>query len=74
MSKRSPKRPRRLTPREREARWLIRGCCYSYPGHRLTPAEISVLTRIPVAHVEKDLEQLREKNRLPIQYLDHLLN
>jgi hypothetical protein len=55
-------------------RQRVRDCCYDYRQHKLSTAEVSVLTNLPVPLVERALQQLRSQDELPLQYLDHRLN
>ena len=52
----------------------VLSCCRSYPGEKLDIRTISVLTGLPKDEVSKNLDSLRKKNKLPKQYLIHLLN
>ncbi len=55
-------------------RQRVRDCCYDFRQYKLSTAEVSMLTNLPVGVVERALQQLSGQDELPLQYLDHRLN
>jgi hypothetical protein len=55
-------------------RQRVRDCCYDFYQYKLSSSEVSLLTHLPVPLVERALHQLRARDELPLQYLDHRLN
>jgi hypothetical protein len=52
----------------------VREACFTFSRYKLTADELSILTRLPVATVERVMGELRRKSELPLQYLDHQLS
>jgi alkylated DNA nucleotide flippase Atl1 len=49
-------------------------CCRSFPHSKLSTDEIAMLTNLPQKVVEEVFAELKKKEKLPIQYLTHILN
>ena len=52
----------------------VEAVCAAFERYKLTPKEIAILAQLSVERVEAILGELRQKERLPLQYLDHKLN
>ena len=52
----------------------VEAVCATFDRYKLTPKEIAILAQMSVEKVEAILVELRQRERLPLQYLDHKLN
>jgi hypothetical protein len=52
----------------------VEAVCATFDRYKLTPKEIAIFAQLSVERVEAILVELRQKERLPLQYLDHKLN